>query len=138
MRDANHYRRLLAKNAGAGVGFTLAAAAVYAAEYGLCEAAHRSSRQWRQLARRLRDEHGEELSADTVLELMDAADPPTVGRRIRALVDGRGWTMAHAAEMAGVTPPRLADLVTDRSSPTVDTLQRLADAWGCSLCDLHP
>ena len=37
MRNARHYRSLLDRNPNAGVGFSLAAAAVYAARFGVCE-----------------------------------------------------------------------------------------------------
>jgi len=38
MRDANHFRKMFDDNPGAGIGFSLAASAVYAQRYGVCEA----------------------------------------------------------------------------------------------------
>lgn len=66
MRDANHYRKLLATNRNAAVGFTLAAAAVYAARFGACEAEHHSTPEYRAIARDLKARHGETLTAQQV------------------------------------------------------------------------
>lgn len=66
MRDAAHYRKLLAQNPAASVGFTLAAAAVYASRFGSCEAADHTTDEWKQIARDLKTRYGENLTADEV------------------------------------------------------------------------
>jgi hypothetical protein len=71
MRDATHYRNLIARNPNASVGFTLAASAVYAARYGICEAAHHGTEEWRTIARELKAQWGETLSTSDVLAEMD-------------------------------------------------------------------
>jgi hypothetical protein len=72
MRDRPHYARLLNENPNAGVGFSLAASAVYAARYGECEAEHRSTPEWAQIARALKARYGETLTPDEVRQEMDA------------------------------------------------------------------
>ena len=66
MRNKNHYLQLLDKNPNAGVGVTLAAAAVYAARFGKCEADDHSTNEWKQIARQLQGQYGETLSPDEV------------------------------------------------------------------------
>ena len=44
MRDEAHYRKMLAKNPNASIGFTLAACMIYAAIYGQCVRMRRRSR----------------------------------------------------------------------------------------------
>ena len=72
MRDANHYRGLIHSNPGASIGYTLAAAAIYAARYGKCEADERGTDEWKQIARDLKARYGENLSAADVLREMEA------------------------------------------------------------------
>ncbi len=72
MRDAKHYRKLLRSNPSASVGFTLAASAVYAARFGVCEAEHHSTAEWKTIARQLRADYGEQLTADEVRAEIDA------------------------------------------------------------------
>ena len=62
----------------------------------------------------------------------------TVGSLIRDYVARRGWTFKHAAELADMSPQQLADLVADRVSPTITTLDRLAAAWGTKTTSLVP
>jgi len=64
--------------------------------------------------------------------------PDTVGSRIRALLAARKWTQVEAAERAGISPQRLHDILSDRCSPTVATLDRLAAAWGVPMRRLLP
>lgn len=73
-RDVGHYRNLLRENRGAGIGFALAASAVYAATYGYCEAADHATAEWRTIARRLRATYGDQLCVADVLAEMDAAN----------------------------------------------------------------
>jgi hypothetical protein len=71
MRDANHYLRLLDQNPDAQVGFSLAAAAVYATRYGSCEASDHSTDEWREIARDLKSRYGESLSTSEVRSEMN-------------------------------------------------------------------
>lgn len=72
-RNASHYRRMMRENPESSVGVSLAAAAVYAARYGVCEAEDRDSAAYRQLYRDLRIRYGEALTAAEVLAEMDAS-----------------------------------------------------------------
>ena len=74
MRTAEHYLRLLDGNANASVGFTLAASAVYAARYGICEAEHHSTEEYKQIARDLRNRYGETLTTDEVRRSMKTTE----------------------------------------------------------------
>jgi len=66
MRDKQHYLNLLDQNPDAQVGFTLAAAAVYAARYGSCDPADHGTNEWREIARDLKSRYGESLDGDQV------------------------------------------------------------------------
>lgn len=66
MRDKKHYEGLLQQNSRATVGFNLAAAMVYAARYGICEAEHYSTDEYRRIARDLRQKYGDVLNCGEV------------------------------------------------------------------------
>ena len=83
-----HYRRMLEQNPNASVGFSLAAAMVYAARYGECESEHHSTNEFRAIARRLKSEYGENLTTDEVSEEMDTARRQ---QRYGKLVRGWDW-----------------------------------------------
>jgi hypothetical protein len=74
MRNEQHYRKMLEQNPSATVGFTLAAAMVYAARYGACEPEHHNTDEWSEIARWLKSEYGETLDADQVSDEMDNAN----------------------------------------------------------------
>jgi len=74
MRNEQHYRNMLEQNPNASVGFTLAAAMVYAARYGACEPEHHSTEEWKNIARRLKSEYGEILGTNQVSAEMDRAN----------------------------------------------------------------
>ncbi len=94
MRNEQHYRRMLEQNPNAGVGFSLAAAMVYAARYGVCEAEHHSTDEWREIARRLKSTYGENLTVDEVSDEMDTARRQS---RYGKLV--RGWEWRTSPEL---------------------------------------
>jgi hypothetical protein len=71
MRNTTHYRDMLDRNPNAQVGFSLAAAAVYAARYGSCEAADHGTEEWRTIARDLKSRYGENLDAANVIAEME-------------------------------------------------------------------
>jgi hypothetical protein len=70
MRDAAHYSKMMSDNPSAGVGFTLAASAVYAARYRICEAERHGTEEWRAIARDLKNRYGETLNTDAVVREM--------------------------------------------------------------------
>jgi hypothetical protein len=75
-RTANHYRDLLARNPSASIGFTLAASAVYAARYGVCEADHHATPEWHEIASAVKARYGENLTVAEVIAAMDAKAQP--------------------------------------------------------------
>jgi hypothetical protein len=83
MRNEQHYRRMLEQNPNAGVGFTLAAAMVYAARYGACEPADHGTEEWKTIARRLKSEYGENLTVNEVSSEMDNANRSAAGAKLR-------------------------------------------------------
>jgi len=88
MRNEHHYRRMLEQNPNAGVGFTLAAAMVYAARYGVCDPEHHGTDEFKTIARRLKSEYGENLTVDEVSAEMDTARRQS---RYGKLVRGWDW-----------------------------------------------
>jgi hypothetical protein len=93
MRDAEHYRNLMADNPGASVGATLAAAAIYAVRHGSCEADDHATPEFRDLVRDLQRKHGENVDAGAVLAEMDA----------ELEGDPTGWTPADYDEITLTT-----------------------------------
>lgn len=78
MRNARHYRDLLDRNPNAGVGFTLAAAAVYATRFGFCEAEHHATDEFHTIAVDLRTRYGASLTTDEVRREMKLAAAPAL------------------------------------------------------------
>ena len=75
MRNKQHYLDMLDNNPNASVGFSLAAAGVYAARYGVCEAEHHATEEWKAIARALKSKYGENLTVDEVrAEIEDIGD----------------------------------------------------------------
>src|SRR5215218_7443933 len=56
-------------------------------------------------------------------------------RRIRKEL---GWSQERTAAEAGIDRVTLVHMETDKSSPTVDTLQKLATAMGAEVSDFFP
>ena len=63
----------------------------------------------------------------------DAAAAFAVGTRIRVEREHRGMTQAALAERMGTTQPTVARLEAGGVNPSLDTLQRVADALGLHL-----
>ena len=59
----------------------------------------------------------------------------TTAEKIRRVAD-RYRTHTDAAKAAGMQPQQLSDLVCGRKSPRLDTLRRLAEAWGVTVAFL--
>lgn len=78
MRTATHYRNLLDRNPSASVGFSLAAAAVYATRFGFCEAEQHGTNEFQDIARDLRVRYGENLTTDEVRREMKLASAPAL------------------------------------------------------------
>jgi transcriptional regulator with XRE-family HTH domain len=57
---------------------------------------------------------------------------PTIGRRIVACREARGWTQKRLAEEAGISVPFLSDVENDKRAIGSEALLRLADALGAS------
>src|SRR3954453_13987215 len=68
---------------------------------------------------------------------MSTADPgsvpATVGRRIAACREARGWTQKRLADESDLSVPFLSDVENDKRAIGSDGLLRLADALGASL-----
>ena len=56
--------------------------------------------------------------------------------RLRALRRARGFTLAHVARIAGLSPGHLSKLERQLQVPTLGTLQTLAIAFGIDAMDL--
>lgn len=102
MRTSQHYRRMLEQNPSTGVGFTLAAAMVYAARYGVCEPADHGTEEWKTIARRLKSEYGENLTTDEVTAEMDHAAVSSAAAALgRIKSDRKSITSAANGKLGG-------------------------------------
>ncbi len=59
-----------------------------------------------------------------------------IGARVRQEREGRGWSLAELARRTGIQPPNLSRLENGKHVPSLDTLQRVADALGVRVADL--
>lgn len=62
---------------------------------------------------------------------------PQLGRRVRALRDERGLTLAQLGEKAGMGYQEIARIERGEREPTWSTALKLADALGVPLDDLR-
>lgn len=85
MRTEQHYRQMITQNPSASFGFTIAAAMVYSARYGVCEAEHHATDEWKDIARRLKSKYGEELTGEEVSEEMNIANRSAAAAMLRAI-----------------------------------------------------
>lgn len=58
--------------------------------------------------------------------------------RLRTAMQIAGLTQVQLAERAGLTQPTISKVLNGEATPTLDTAQRLAVAFGCSTDDLFP
>jgi len=60
-----------------------------------------------------------------------------LGEKIRITRYARGWSQAHLAKEAGISPSVISDLELGKhNNPRISTLWRIAKALGVSLTDL--
>lgn len=62
---------------------------------------------------------------------------PTLGQRLRLVRQARGLTLGEGAGRAGISSSYLADIERGRTSPSVDTLRKLAKALEFSVAALY-
>ena len=66
----------------------------------------------------------------------EVAPPLDLGARVRALRRDRDWTLAQAAEQAGLARSTLSKIENGQMSPTYDALKKLAVGLGISIPQL--
>jgi len=109
MRDEQHYRQMLIQNPNASVGFTLAAAMVYAARYGICETEQHSTEEWKTIARRLKSIYGENLDVDEVTNEMDSAHVSAAGAALGSIKSDRKSISSAANGRRGGRPRKITE-----------------------------
>jgi transcriptional regulator with XRE-family HTH domain len=57
----------------------------------------------------------------------------SLGQRIRALRQERGWTLAALAEQSFTSVSYLNDIEHDRAHPSLNRLQSIAEAFGINV-----
>ncbi|TVX85623.1 helix-turn-helix domain-containing protein [Paenibacillus agilis] len=62
----------------------------------------------------------------------------SLGSKIRAIRKERKWTTTHLGQVAGCTQSTVSEIETDKRSPQVDTLDKIAKALNLSLVELLP
>lgn len=60
-----------------------------------------------------------------------------LGRALRWLRDERGKRQFQVADAAGITKPMLSAYETGRQKPSLESLEKILDALGADLSDLH-
>ena len=66
---------------------------------------------------------------------MPTAANPTIAR-LAVLCDGSGLTRRDIAGRAGMHPPHLTRLLSGEHSPSVEAVERILKAIGCTWVDL--
>jgi transcriptional regulator with XRE-family HTH domain len=59
-----------------------------------------------------------------------STDDAALASQVRAMIDASGLRKSRVAELAGMIPSQLSDLLAGRYQPTIPTLCRVADACG--------
>ena len=71
MRDKQHYQSMLEASKDASIGCSLAASAVYAARFGICEDSYHGTKEYNEINRDLLMRFGDNLTASEVIGEMD-------------------------------------------------------------------
>jgi transcriptional regulator with XRE-family HTH domain len=59
-----------------------------------------------------------------------------VGRKVKKLRTGRGWSLEELAQVSGVSRSMLSEIERERANPTLTVTFRIARAFGMTLQDL--
>ena len=59
----------------------------------------------------------------------------SIGRNVRRIRKEKGFSIMDLKEKTGLSKSTISDLENDKSSPTIDTLQKIADALGVDVRD---
>jgi len=59
-----------------------------------------------------------------------------IGTRIRQEREARGWSLAELSRRTGIQPPNLSRVESGKHTPSLDTIERVADALGVRVADL--
>lgn len=121
IRTAQHYRKMMQEGPDTTVGTSLAAAAVYAARYGVCEAEDRDSAAYRQVHRDLLSRYGEYMSSADVLAEMDAASQAP---EVTLTTDHPASSYGMPVLLVGATPYGPGDAL-----PTGETAAAYVGRW---------
>jgi transcriptional regulator with XRE-family HTH domain len=66
-------------------------------------------------------------------QTIDRPEEGDLGRRVRALREGRGLSLRALSRASGIAPAALSQIENNRSSPSVSTLKRVLQALGTTL-----
>jgi len=59
-----------------------------------------------------------------------------IGTRIRQEREARGWSLAEFSRRTGIQPPNLSRVESGKHTPSLETIDRVADALGVRVVDL--
>ena len=59
-----------------------------------------------------------------------------VGKNIRAIMERQGLSQNRLAKLSGVSQSNISSILSETKSPSVDTVQLIAGALGCSVAEL--
>ncbi|MHB8071234.1 MAG: helix-turn-helix domain-containing protein [Candidatus Cryosericum sp.] len=57
-------------------------------------------------------------------------------RNVEALLSRRHWSQRELAAAAGISPSRVSQILSNPTSPTLDTMTKIAAAFGVNVADL--
>ena len=56
-------------------------------------------------------------------------------QRIKELLNERGWTMYQLAQKSGIPQSTLSNLFIRNNAPTIQTLEKICEAFGITLAE---
>ena len=80
------------------------------------------------------DKLAEALNVTVRYFLEKSTETLSVGQRVRREREKRGLTGVMLADKAGVSPGMVSQIENDQSEPSLDTLEKVANALGVSVC----